>query len=321
MTIKQAYQILGLPAGAHMHEIKKRYRKLMLQVHPDVRVRSPKTYAYSAQEINAAYAILKEKISGGMTGDIHHNCHDQSCRKKGNPNAAWDAPANENAYREREILQHVEDHDGTILGLFSIASGKYMWTMEEEFSLFLLSLYQCGKQLLDEIDALPPRKEPSENRSRFHAELTYLLAQQFIPQTALLEELAKKETADPEGNRVFYIPSMLESSNKAVSLKPGETLYPVTVRQHKLYLKNQADQVLGYLSFLDDRLYYIVIPLFEQKAVRLKIRATEKQPEKGKKADYQNLRLWIKLSGRNDSQLPENLNLRIKELLEKYKRL
>lgn len=316
MTVKEAYRILGLPAGTHMYEIKKRYRKLMLRVHPDVSARSQETYAYNAQEINTAYSILKEKASGSVKKDIHHKCHDQSPCAKGNPDAAWNAPINENAYREREILQYVEDPDGTALGTFSIARGKYMWTTEEEFSLFLLSLYQCGKQVLDEIDTLQPRKGPPSNRSHFQAELTYLLAQQFISQTALLEEIAKEEKSDPEGDRIFYMPAMLEASNQAISLKPGEALYPLSIRQHKLYLKNQAGQELGYLSFLDDRLYYIVVPLFEQKVVRLKIRAAEKQP--GNK-HYQNLRLWIKFSVRNNSQFPENLNLRIKELLEKYK--
>ncbi len=323
MNVKEAYQVLGLPMGSRIHEIKKRYRKLMLQVHPDVSLHSQETYAFNAQEINTAYAILKKQASGSTEKDTCHNnrqhCYDQSRRAQENPHAVWNAPVNENAYREREILHCVEDHDGVPLGNFAIARGKYMWTTEEEFSLFLLSLYQCSKQLLDEADTWLRRKESPANRPRFQAELTYLLAQQFISQTALLEEIAKEEKADPEGNRVFYIPSMLEASSKTISLKPGEALYPCSIRQHKLYLKNQTGQEVGYLSFLDDRLYYIVVPLFEQKLLRLKIRAAKRQPENRKKANYQNLHLWIKFSAGNHSQLPENLNLRIKALLEKYK--
>lgn len=39
---------------------------------------------------------------------------------------------------------------------------------------------------------------------------------------------------------------------------------------HKLYLKNQSGKELGSLSFSDDRLYYVVVPLFEQKRVQIK---------------------------------------------------
>ena len=62
MTAQKAYQILGIPPGTGKDEIKKRYRKLMTQVHPDVCASSQETYEYSAQEINSAYAVLmKEK--------------------------------------------------------------------------------------------------------------------------------------------------------------------------------------------------------------------------------------------------------------------
>jgi len=113
---------------------------------------------------------------------------------------------------------------------------------------------------------------------------------------------------------------MLESSNNTDPLKTGEALYPSKIRQHKLYLKDEAGQEVGYLSFSDDRLYYIIIPLFEQKVVQIKIQAAERRPEKMNKAanKYQNLHLWIKLCDQDISRLPENLNLQIEQLLEKY---
>ena len=62
MTLRKAYQVLGIPQGAGKSEIKKRYRKLMQQVHPDANASLQGNYLYSAQEINHAYAILmKEK--------------------------------------------------------------------------------------------------------------------------------------------------------------------------------------------------------------------------------------------------------------------
>ena len=47
------------------------------------------------------------------------------------------------------------------------------------------------------------------------------------------------------------------------SLKPGDLLYPAGIRKHRLYLKNRGGHELGYLSFHDDRMYYIVVPLLD----------------------------------------------------------
>ena len=207
-----------------------------------------------------------------------------------------------------------------MLGSFPIARGKYLWKTDEDFPLFLLSVYQCGKELLDEIDLEFRRKEPPTNRRQIHGELTYLLAQQFIDGTALLKEFARSETPDSQGNPIFYMPAMLEFSDSPTCLKPGEQLSPAGVKNHRLYLKNQAGRVLGYLSFPDDRLYYIAIPLFEHKMALVKIQASEKQPQKKKRtaARYQNLHLWIKRTDRDIHSVVESLNLRIERVLKQY---
>jgi hypothetical protein len=113
---------------------------------------------------------------------------------------------------------------------------------------------------------------------------------------------------------------MLEPSGQRVMLKPGELLYPSQLRSHRLYLCNQNREEVGYLSFPDDRLYYVVIPLFEQKAVQIRIQAARQQPGKPKNArtSYQHLHLWLRFPDQNRSRMPENLNLQIERLLQKY---
>lgn len=320
MTVKEAYKILNLPPKTEWSEIKKRYRQLILQVHPDIGISPQEAYAYNAQEINLAYSVLKkEKDAPHKTVSHAKKQH----VKETEPDNVWNVPANEHAYTEREILHYAEDCDGTVVGNFCVAKGKYLWTPEEDFPLFLLSIYTCSKLLLDEIDSSLPRKEVPMNRQQIQAELTYLLAQQFIDGTALLQEFAKEEPAASDGSRIFYISSMLESSKPAISLATGELLYPSKIRQHKLYLKNQSGQELGYLSFLDDRLYYIVIPLLEQKKVRIKVQAAENESNKRQKLKpaYQNLNLWIKLQNTVTNTMPESLNLQIEQLLDKYRNL
>ncbi len=315
MRIKEAYKIFGLAQGTELNEVKKRYRQLMMRVHPDANT-AGKNYRYNAQEINHAYAVLKKKLSAGSENALEGEEKSQSKEKR---RGTWNAPVNVNAYRNREILHYAEDAAGAVLGSFCIAEGKYLWTVEEDFPLFLLSLYHCSKQLLDEIDASSGEKAAPINRNRIQAELTYLLAQQFIDGAALLKEFAKEEKDDKD--EIYYIAAMLEPSNKTVSLETGEMLYPSKIRQHKLYLKNQSGQELGYLSFSDDRLYYIVVPLFEKKRVQVRVQTAERQPDKTKRnaGGYQNLHLWLKLCSENTVHMPENMNLQIEQLLKKYK--
>lgn len=44
------------------------------------------------------------------------SCDPKSQTAKRKRHEVWDAPVNENAFVEREVLQYVEDHDGTVLG-------------------------------------------------------------------------------------------------------------------------------------------------------------------------------------------------------------
>lgn len=320
MTRKEALKILGLPPQADLVEIKKKYRQLMHQVHPDAA--SPRRDILpGARQLNQAYALLKRestlKEPAFAASASMHFSHEK--RKSPKKTGVWNAPVNPHAFTGREILHCAEDAAGNPLGHFSIAYGKYLWTMEEDFPLFLSSIFRCSKKLLDEIDSQKPAAEESQ-RLIFQAELAYLLAQQFLDGRICLPALAQEESPAPDGSRIFRVPSMLEFSRTFTPLKPEEPLYPSALRRHRLYLKNEAGKELGYLSFPDDRLYYVVISLFEQRNVRLRILASSGHPGQKKKgsANYQNLSLWIKLPSSKISHAPENLNLRIADLLKKY---
>ena len=284
MTTHQAYRLLGLAPGASQEELKKRYRQLMHRIHPDAmpdpaaafgnisggssEMAPEKLRLLRAQEINLAYGLLKKELT---------HCKPQSASAK--PSApVWNAPLNPLAYRSREILHFAEDSEGGILGSFCIARGKYLWQMEEDFPLFLLSLYRLSKELLDEVEASGSGDQAGRGlqklRRQIQPELTYLLAQQFLDCSALLKELAVKEGKVREGEPVFSMAAMLETKNspRTARLKEGEFLLPSAVRNHRLFVLNQKGQELGYLSFRDDRLYYVVVPLFEQKKVQVRIR-------------------------------------------------
>lgn len=309
MTEKEAYKVLGLSPGAGIEETKKRYRQLIMQAHPDIHAASGTASTHHAQEINIAYSVLKKR----KPSENEKSSHNPDCRpQKGKKSAPWNAPVNEHAYMEREVLQYAEGCGGSILGSFCIARGKYLWITEEDFPLFLLSIYQCSKQLLDEIDSHLPGKKSASARQSIQAELAYLLAQQFIDGLALLEELAKKTSSSQKDCRIFYIPATLETPGQKTAPSAGETLYPSRLFRHRLFLKDQTGRELGYLSFPDDRLYYVAVPLFEQQKAQIKIQ------RKNGGADSCALHLWIKLTDSAFAAPPENLNLQIAQLLKKY---
>lgn len=106
----EACRILGVSGNCDTIQLKKRYRQLLHLVHPDGAAfrQGEEEYPYGIHEIQIAYAVLT-----GGTAD---------------------------AFCERDILQYIEDFDGSVLGTFTLARGKYLWKPEEEFPLFLQSI-------------------------------------------------------------------------------------------------------------------------------------------------------------------------------------
>lgn len=321
MTPDQAMALLGLSPGADQEELKKRYRRLMHRIHPDAGIRlgeemlSDEERLHRTQQLNLAYAMLKREIPERTRREAGSSAKEASF---------WSAPVNPYAYCQREILHYAEDAQGQTLGSFSIARGKYLWQTEEDFPLFLLSIYRCGSRLLDEIEADLGAAPPAEIRKEIQPELTYLLAQQFLDCISLLEELGEIEK-DPRGeDPVYSIRGMLEANKgwgrEGSGLKEGELLIPSALRNHRLYLKNLQGRELGYLSFWDDRLYYIVVPLFEQRRVQVRIQAAGSGAPGGRRGKYYNLKLWIRFKKQSHRGLPESLNLQIEDLLEDYRK-
>lgn len=118
---------------------------------------------------------------------------------------------------------------------------------------------------------------------------------------------------------------MLETSGQNASgiLTADMPLSPAGIKNHRLYLKDTTGQEIGYLSFADDRLYYVLIPLFEQRQVLVRLHTAGSGegtfPSSMKRnAGYRRLHLWMKFK-KDSSQMPESLNLQISRLLEKYK--
>lgn len=313
MTRGQAYKILDIDRDADRAEIKKKYRQLMHLVHPDAGGAGDKDYAYTAQEINEAYAILCK--SGKRAAESKRRSGAKAGQKS---KAAWDAPLNEHAYTEREVYHYVEDCEGEIIGTFTAATGKYIWTLQEDFPLFLKSMFACSKRLLDAADRQRKRTFLVKEREKMQPELAYLLAQQFIDAPGTLRELVTLEENDKAN--VFYIASMLELAEDAPYVRAGMSLYPLTIKKHRLFLGTKSGQRAGYLSFRDDRLYYIVIPLLEQKRAQVKITVSSRQDRLATRGAnrYKNIDFWVRVPHDGAGTFPESINLQIEQLLGDY---
>lgn len=336
MTTDAAYKILGLKHNANKNMIKKRYRYLMHQVHPDANLsknpaQKKSDFKYSAQEINEAYSFLcKNDISDFKTfgtksatyntkkqhGDTQHKYNSfNNSRKK---ETAWNAEINSNAYTERNIYHYAEDGDGNVFGAFIIATGKYIWNHNEDFPLFLKSMFDVSKKLIDKAEERKAYPASDNVRLKFQAELTYLLSKQFIHFSAAMNDLLKP-ISDKDKN-IFYVDSMLEINENPPILRVGMNLYPAYLKNHRLFVRNKTGKESGYISFKDDRLYYVIIPLLEQKSAQVKIKISKKQDRLNTKKphNYKNIDFFIKLLPEADKCFPENINMKIDNLLDAY---
>ena len=317
MTRTRACLILGITADAGMSEIKKAYRKLMHQVHPDTDAFHTIKYAYTAQEINEAYGFLCKVGTAQTKQDSSKAASPQqtSFTRRSDSRTRWNAPLNPNAYTERNIYHYVEDYDCSIIGNIILDTGKFLWQPEEDFPLFLKSIFECGKKILEKAEQESGHTLSSSRRAEIQPKLVYLLAQQFIDATETLKMLIKPSVK--EDCNIYHIPAMLELSLNAPVLPAGSVLYPAAIQNHRLFLKLKNGQTIGYLSFHDDRLYYIVIPLFEQRRAQVKIRISDKTEQKKSRNSslYKNLDFWLKVPHISNGTFPENISLQLEQLL------
>ena len=312
MNKSQARKILGLDGSEDKREIKKKYRKLMHEHHPD---NSDSDDSKLAAKINTAYELIMKDYADSQNNQSSYNSQSPkrgSARKTSRPkHRPWSAKENKNAFCARPILHEVEDFEGNNLGTIEIDRGKYIWTKDEEFAMFLKSIYETSKELLDNARPSLFFELPEIIKQKYLADITYLLTGQFIDSTLTLNELALVE-ADS-----YKVNAMVELEHGATPPKPGSMLYPAGVSNHRLFLRNKVGEIIGYLSFKDDRLYYVVIPLFEQKKAQVKMVVADDIQKTRRGNKYVDLDLWIRILPTETSAL-ESTNNQIQALLDKY---
>jgi len=87
MTAKDYYQILGLTKSASEAEIKKAYRKLALQYHPD-RNKGDKAAEDKFKEVTKAYEVLSDPQKKQTYDQFGEAAFEQGAGGGGNPERA-----------------------------------------------------------------------------------------------------------------------------------------------------------------------------------------------------------------------------------------
>lgn len=292
MTRQEACKILDVYPDISAEDLKKRYRKLMNITHPDSG--KEHDYPYDASEINVAYEYLLTHLMDQV----------KKKRVKEKHQIKWNAPVNPNAFVDREIYQFYEDQDGNRLGMVTIDTGKYMWIPDEDFSLFLKSLYQAARNIITADDEVKQLNRTS-NLSLM-ADITYLLSGQFFGADTALSLMRKDDDA-------YYTKAYLESGRKRKLPKADEYVLPMGVKNHRLFVSDITGNELGYLSFADDRILFGLIPLFERKAVQVKMVIAKEKTGARKMTE---VHMWVKPIPEESSASIDSISLRIQQLLD-----
>ncbi|MBQ8978953.1 MAG: DnaJ domain-containing protein [Oscillospiraceae bacterium] len=139
-----AYEILGLPRSASEEDIKKRYRALVKEFHPDLHPDDP-TAARHMSEINAAY----EAVRSGKAADIPVG-HYRDGSMNGAPAGTWTDEKGTHYYAYEDISDLIREMFG-MKG--SGAIGDY------EFVEMYISngAYQRAAKMLDNMSRSDPR--------------------------------------------------------------------------------------------------------------------------------------------------------------------
>ena len=139
------YDVMGLPRNASEEDVKKRYRALVKQFHPDLHPDDPNA-ARHMSEINSAY----EAIRSGGGGEVRVESHFRDGSFSGAPSGTWTDEKGTHYYAYEDISDIIREMFG-MEGSGSIS--------DYEFVEMYISqgMYQRAARMLDNMPKTDPR--------------------------------------------------------------------------------------------------------------------------------------------------------------------
>ena len=309
MNLQQARRTLGITPEDDKAAVKKKYRRLMGQFHPDAQAGEAALDSIRrAQEINEAYEYLKKHTgifqSGAGAGKggrrTASGAGAQSVWKDRPPKKPeWTGRTNEKAFCERNVYQRysMEVEEPTDKLYYRVARGRYFWDpATEDFTLFVTSLHHATKELLEQAEERAAQKKagfqadtgtgssPAEaDRFQIQSKLFYHLSAQFADPVQILGWIAKPERTDESGRQIYHFHTSLGTDaaqpayRRLTALQPGDAIYPLAFQENRILVCREKQYPLGHLFFEDDRLYFCVIPLLQEKLAQVQMKVRKVQ--------------------------------------------
>lgn len=338
MNLQQARHILGVTLEDDKTAVKKKYRRLMGQFHPDARAAENDTDSIRrAQELNEAYEYLKKHT--GIFAKSSSGAGSRSVWKERPPKKpAWTGRTNEKAFCERNVYQRysMEVEVPTDQLYYRVARGRYLWDpATEDFTLFVTSLHHATKELLEQAEESAASSGtagfrrgglPETDKFTIQSKLFYHLSAQFANPVQILQRIAKPERKDDTGRQIYRFSTSLGADatqttyRRLLTLQPGDAIYPLAFRENKILVCREKQYPLGHLSFEDDRLYFCVIPLLQEKLAQVQMKVRKIQTLR--KSHPYKVKADIDLYFRTEKEIAEykmrDRNLEIAEILNDY---
>lgn len=352
MNLQQARRILGITPEDDKTAIKKKYRRLMGQFHPDAQAgESALDSIRRAQEINEAYEYLKKHTGIFQSSAATEKGSRRTTSEKGAKSVwkdrppkkpEWTGRTNEKAFCERNVYQRysMEVEVPTDKLYYRVARGRYLWDpATEDFTLFVTSLHHATKELLEQAEERATRKAAESvanaaagarnteaDRFQIQSKLFYHLSAQFADPVQILGRIAKPERTDESGRQIYHFHTSLGADatqsayRRLIALQSEDAIYPLAFQENRILVCREKTYPLGHLFFEDDRLYFCVIPLLQAKLAQVQMKVRKVQVLR--KTHPYKVKVDIDLYFRTEKEIADykgrDHNLEIAEILNDY---
>ncbi|PNV62993.1 hypothetical protein C0033_05540 [Clostridium sp. chh4-2] len=316
MTVKEAENILEVGRLDDAVKVKKKFRKLMIQYHPDAVGSDTPEYRKKAQQINEAYSILREKRA--VKGDIPAKTD------------IWKGRIVEQAFTERSIYMIL--WEGYKTEYLQVTKGKYTWDPDlEEFDCLLKSLNEAALELLEIIECRNGIYSDEEfdiktERFPYQVRLFHLLAGQYISPSYCLKKLAVPVKNDENKRNSYKVRAFLGEKGRSRAfrtmsgLTAGDPLYIDTLENNRIMVSDGKGVPLGYLSLAENQMYYVVIPILRKHLAQAKLSVSDVEVRKSSRP-YRvrvNIDIYLQVENMEEQENVSEYNTEINTILDKY---
>lgn len=314
MTIKEAASILGVSRQDDARIIKQKFRTMMREYHPDAVGLNELEYNKKAQLINEAYVILRKNAK----------------KKKTIPTPVWKARVVENTFTLRIIYMILWEEQKK--EYIEVTRGRYEWDPDlEEFDCLIKSLNQAVIELLEGIEHQNNIYHDYEDeikglRFPYQVRLFHELAGQYILPVSCLNKMVEPIKIDEQKRSIFKFSAFLwtEGDSKIyramLRLKNGDLLYPNSFQNNRIIVSDGSGISLGHLSFAEDYLYYVIIPIIRKHLAQVKLVVNASQVKRNTRpyAILVCIDLFLRMEKMEELQCDSDQNLKITQILNSY---